>query len=93
MAKFDLFHDFENQLSWGRICALVCLVVAVYREFTGADLQHVSLWLGVATGNYGTSKLTQMVSFIKSKVTTSNTNTNVNVTEDTSASTTPSQNV
>ena len=77
MAKFDLLHDIEGQLSWGRFCAAVCLGVAVWQEFHNADLQHVSLWLGIATGNYGASKLTQMVSVIKNKITTANTNITV----------------
>ena len=53
------FHDWRDQFSWGRVCAAVALVVAVWREFTGADLAHVGLWLGVALGNYGVSKLVE----------------------------------
>ena len=55
------FHDWRDQFSWGRVCAAVALVVAVWREFTGADLAHVGLWLGVAIGNYGASKLTEVL--------------------------------
>ena len=66
---FDLFHDFSGQLSWGRVIAAVCLCVAIKREFSGGDLSHVSLWLGIATGNYGASKLTQVVAIVKDKVT------------------------
>ena len=58
-------RDWRGQISWGRICALVALVVAVWREFAGADLRHVALWLLVATGSYGTSKLTEVVALIK----------------------------
>lgn len=60
-----LFNDFRNQKSWGRVCALVALVVAVVREFQGADVRHVGLWLGVAVGNYGFSKGTEVVAYIK----------------------------
>ena len=62
------FRDFRGQISWGRICAAVSLAVAVWREFTGATLEHVGLWLGVATGNYGASKFTEIVNTIKSKI-------------------------
>lgn len=61
----SIFRDWRGQQSWGRACAAVALVVAVWREFTGADLRHVALWLGVATGSYGTSKLTEIVAFLK----------------------------
>lgn len=61
----SLFRDWRNQISWGRICAAVALVVAVWREFTGADLWHVALWLGVATGSYGISKGTEIVALLK----------------------------
>lgn len=61
----SLFRDWRNQISWGRICAAVALVVAVWREFTGADLWHVALWLGVATGSYGISKGTEVVALLK----------------------------
>ena len=61
----SLFRDWREQLSWGRVCAASALVVAVWREFTGADLYHVALWLGVATGSYGTSKATEIVALLK----------------------------
>lgn len=61
----SMFCDFRNQMSWGRICAAVALVVAVWREFTGATIQHVALWLVAATGSYGTSKLTEIVAILK----------------------------
>ena len=60
-----LFNDFRGQFSWGRLCAMVCLVVAVWREFTGGDIEHVSLWLGGAVGGYGTSKGTEVIAYLK----------------------------
>ena len=57
----SIFHDWRNQLSWGRVCAFVALVVAVIGQFTGIDTAHLALWLGVALGNYGASKITEMV--------------------------------
>ncbi len=60
-----LFHDFRDQFSWGRVCALVCLVVAVWREFGGATEQHVALWLGAAIGSYGQSKLIEVTAYLK----------------------------
>jgi hypothetical protein len=54
-----LFRDWKNHMSWGRVCALVALAMAVLREFQGADVFHVSLWLGMATGNYALSKATE----------------------------------
>ena len=56
-----ILQDWRGQLSWGRVCAAVALVVAVWREFNGADLAHVGLWMGVAIGNYGASKLTEVL--------------------------------
>lgn len=61
----SMFRDWRNQISWGRICAAVALVVAVWRESTGANLYHVALWLGVATGSYGISKGTEVVALLK----------------------------
>ena len=61
MAIASVLNDWRGQLSWGRVCAAVALVVAVWREFNGADLAHVGLWLGVAIGNYGASKLTEVL--------------------------------
>jgi hypothetical protein len=57
-----IFQDFDNQLSWGRICACVALIVAVVEQFRHADVAHVSLWLGAAMGHYSVSKITEMVS-------------------------------
>ena len=61
----SLLRDWRNQVSWGRVCAVVALAVAVWRESNGADLQHVALWLGVATGSYGLSKGTEAVALLK----------------------------
>jgi len=55
-----LFQDFRGQMSWGRVCAAVALVVAVISQVKGADAEHVALWLSVATGNYGASKITEI---------------------------------
>lgn len=57
--------DWRGQDSWGRLCALVALVVAVWREFDGAPIQHVALWLLVATGSYSASKFTEIVALLK----------------------------
>lgn len=48
-------------MSWGRTCAAVALVVAVVGQIKGMDIEHLKLWLGVAVGNYGASKITEMV--------------------------------
>ena len=57
----SVLRDFRNQISWGRVCAFVALVVAVVGQFGSMDAEHLKLWLGVAVGNYGASKLTEMV--------------------------------
>lgn len=57
----SLLLDWRNQLSWGRFCALVALVMAVKVQLSGGSVAHVSLWLGTALGNYGLSKATEMV--------------------------------
>ena len=54
-------RDFRGQLSWGRICALVSLIVAVVQECRSKEIAHIALWLGIATGNYTASKITEMV--------------------------------
>jgi len=54
-------RDFRGQLSWGRFCAAVSLAVAVVQEFRAQPIAHVALWLGVATGSYTASKITEMV--------------------------------
>jgi len=56
----SLFHDYRNQLSWGRVSAATALAVAVIAQLKGADIAHVSLWVGAAFGNYGASKLTEI---------------------------------
>lgn len=58
----SLFRDFRNQVSWGRVCAAVALLVAARAQFQGADVAHIALWLSVALGNYGASKLTEILS-------------------------------
>lgn len=57
----DVFKDFRGQLSWGRFCSFAALVVAIVQEIRGAELSHCALWLGIATGSYTTSKITEMV--------------------------------
>ena len=57
----SLFRDWRNQLSWGRVCSAVALVVAVASQAKGADVPHVALWLSVAVGNYGLSKVTETI--------------------------------
>jgi len=56
-----LMLDFRGQLSWGRVCALVALIMAVIGQFKGMSLGHLQTWLSVAVGNYGASKITEMV--------------------------------
>lgn len=42
---------------------MVALGVAVVGQFMDKmDIGHLSIWLGVAVGTYGTSKITEMVS-------------------------------
>jgi hypothetical protein len=57
----ELFCDWRNQLSWGRVCAAVALTVAVISQFSGADVAHIALWLGAALGNYGASKVSEAI--------------------------------
>ena len=57
----SMLRDWRNQISWGRVCAAVALVVAVISQFKGADIAHVGLWLSVATGNYAASKITEAI--------------------------------
>jgi hypothetical protein len=58
-----ILRDFRGQMSWGRICSLVGLIVAVYGQLqkNPMDIAHLSVWLGVALGNYGASKVTEMI--------------------------------
>jgi hypothetical protein len=55
-----LFQDWRQQMSWGRMCAAVALAMAVLRECQGADVSHIQTWLGIATGNYAASKITEI---------------------------------
>ena len=58
----QMLRDFRGQLSWGRFCSLVALSVAVVGQFMGKmDTAQLAMWLGVALGNYGASKITEMV--------------------------------
>lgn len=61
----SLFRDWRGQFSWGRICAFVALVVAVVGQWTGMEVEATKLWLAVAVGNYGVSKLTEAVALIR----------------------------
>ena len=61
----SLLRDWRNQLSWGRVCAMVALLVAVVGQAHGMDVEHLKLWLLVATGGYGASKATEMVALLK----------------------------
>lgn len=57
----SLLRDWRNQLSWGRFCSAVALVVAVTEEFRGSDVKRVALWLAIATGNYTVSKIVEAI--------------------------------
>jgi len=61
----SLLQDFRGQVSWGRFCALVALAVAVVGQFNGMNIEAVRVWLSVAVGNYGASKLTEIVASLK----------------------------
>lgn len=56
-----LLQDWRGQMSWGRVCAVVALIKAWIVQTQGGDVPHVALWLGVATGNYGLAKITEMI--------------------------------
>lgn len=60
-----LLRDFRGQLSWGRVCAAVALGVAVVGQFNGMTVEALKVWLSIAVGNYGVSKVTEMVSVLK----------------------------
>ena len=55
----SIFQDFRGNLSWGRICSFVALVVAAIAQFNGATPAQLSIWLGVAVGNYTVSKISE----------------------------------
>ena len=61
MGLTSLVRDFRGQISWGRVCSVVALAVAVVGEFRGMDTAHLAIWLSAALGNYGASKITEMV--------------------------------
>ena len=57
-----LLQDFRGQMSWGRLCSAVALVMACKLSFAvKADVPLVVTWLAVATGTYTASKITEMV--------------------------------
>ncbi len=57
--RHHLLKDFRGQLSWGRACSFVALVVAVVGQFKGMEATNLAMWLGVAVGNYAASKFTE----------------------------------
>lgn len=57
-----LFRDYRNQQSWGRAGAAVSLAVAIALSFRETpNVAVISAWLGCAFGNYGASKLTEII--------------------------------
>ena len=56
-----LLNDFRGQMSWGRFCALVCLVQAICIQYQGGSAESLMIWLGAALGNYGAAKLPEML--------------------------------
>ena len=55
----QFLQDFRGQLSWGRFCSAIALCMAVVGQFSGADAEHLALWLAVAVGNYTASKIAE----------------------------------
>lgn len=55
----QFLQDFRGQLSWGRFCSAVALCMALVVQFSGADAEHLALWLAVAVGNYTASKVAE----------------------------------
>lgn len=58
----EFLRDFRGQLSWGRFCSCVALIVAVVGQIKGIQPDNLRLWLGVAVGSYGFSKLSEAFS-------------------------------
>ena len=57
-----LLQDFRGQMSWGRLCSVVALAMAVKLSFfTAPNVPLIIVWLSVATGTYTASKITEMV--------------------------------
>jgi hypothetical protein len=57
-----LLQDFRGQMSWGRLCSAVALGMSVKLSFAAtANVPLIVVWLGVATGTYTASKITEMV--------------------------------
>lgn len=57
----SLLRDYRNQISWGRVCAAVALIVAIVGQFNGMDVEHLKVWIAVVGGNYGFSKIAEMI--------------------------------
>jgi len=54
-------RDRSGDISWGRICSLVALVVAVGAEIRGnLSTGNLAIWAGLALGNYGVTKYGDM---------------------------------
>ena len=57
-----LLQDFRGQMSWGRVCSMVALGMAVKLSLgTKPDVSLITVWLSAAFGNYTASKITEMV--------------------------------
>lgn len=57
-----IMRDWRDDWSWGRTCAVVALVKAwKLSDVPEPNVTLVSIWLGIATGSYGFSKVTEMV--------------------------------
>lgn len=56
-----MLKDWREHWSWGRFCAAVALCVAVVGQFTGKmEAGELAIWLGLALGNYMTSKAAEV---------------------------------
>lgn len=53
-------RGFQGKTSWGRVCSLIALVVAIIGEFRGIETEHLLIWLGLALGNYGIIKTAEI---------------------------------
>ena len=64
MKLMTLFQESSGKLSWGRVCSAVALLVAIYGQVRmpdKMDIAHLAAWLGVALGNYGANKITEIL--------------------------------
>ena len=59
MSLSTLIRDFRGNISWGRFCSFVALVVAVVAQFNGSSVAHIATWLGIAMGNYTVAKISE----------------------------------